>query len=370
MAGLNSLVSDTTTQVTSLPSWYDTAQQNLTSQAQTAAATVPTAAQTPVGAIAAQMGSGQSPFAQGQTTLNQIATGAANPWIVSGGNVTPNVNTPLGGLFAAQNKQLQQLAPNIMAPSVASGVGTGQFGSLRAQTAADKALTDAQANLFASQMQNALQSQQTGAAAASGLGTLGQQQGQTGIGIGTFQQNAPMAGLTDLANIINAERTGSTVSKSSQYSPLSLATGLLTALGGRGQFGTGGLLNTLLGSNASDLLGKGGLLGLLGAGGAGLYNMLTGGGGGTGSTGQGAGSYETYDENGNRTGYMQINSDGTQTQYNDDGSITAYDNKGNVIQDFPAGTSGDIQNQIEQQQIQDASGQTPAYDALVASGEQ
>ena len=63
MAGLNSLVSDTVNQTTTLPSWYDSAQQNLTSQAQTAAGQVPAIGQTAVGVFADQLNTTQSPFA-------------------------------------------------------------------------------------------------------------------------------------------------------------------------------------------------------------------------------------------------------------------------------------------------------------------
>ena len=251
-SGLNNIVSDTVNQTTSLPSWYDAAQQNLTSQAQTAAGQVPGIGQTAVGGFANQLNTAASPFAQGQTTLNQIATGAANPWITdtATGQVTPNTNTAMGGLFQAQNQQLNQLLPNISAGANAAGLGSGQFGSLRGQTAVQKARGDALANLQAEQMKAALQNQSTGAQAASGLGSLGAQQGQTSIATGEFQQNSPLAGITDLANILNAQKTGNTVSKSTEYSPLSQATGLITALGGVS--GAGGILGQLFGSTVRD----------------------------------------------------------------------------------------------------------------------
>ena len=40
-SGLNNIVSDTVNQTTSLPSWYDAAQQDLTSKAQNATNQVP-----------------------------------------------------------------------------------------------------------------------------------------------------------------------------------------------------------------------------------------------------------------------------------------------------------------------------------------
>jgi hypothetical protein len=325
MAGLNSLVADTTSQTTALPNWYDTAQQNLTSQAQTAAGTVPTAAQTPVQGVANQMQTAASPFAQGQTNLNQIATGAANPWLVSDtGQVAPNPNTAMGGLFQAQNQQLNQLLPNIAAPAQAAGIGAGQFGSLRSQTAADKAITDAQSQLFSEQMKAALQNQSTGAQAASGLGTLGSNQAQSAIGLGQFQQNAPLAGLTDLANIINAQRTGSTVSKTTEYSPLSQATGLITALGGTS--GSGGVLGQLFGSTTKNAAGQTiNVPGILGAGGiSGVFKNLFSSTPDTSVSQAVAGTYPLADG-----GTYVVRDDGSAYIKDASGAITNFDKSGN-----------------------------------------
>ena len=299
-SGLNNIVSDTVNQTTSLPNWYDAAQQNLTSQAQTAAGQVPGINDTVVGGFVDKLNSAGNPFTQGQTTLNQIATGAANPWITDAatGQVTPNTNTAMGGLFKAQNQQLDQLIPNFSAASNAAGLSSGQFGSLRGQTAVQKARGDALANLQAEQMKAALQNQATGASAASGLGTLGTQEGQTSIATGEFQQNSPLAAITDLANIINSQKTGSTVSKSTEYSPLSQATGLITALGGVS--GAGGILGQLFGSSTKDPITGQMILkkGVLGSGG--MENVFKdlfknvnfgsgGDGGGTGGSGTGFG---------------------------------------------------------------------------------
>ena len=322
MAGLNSLVSDTTNQATTLPTWYDSAQQQLTTGATNAIAQTPGINQTPVGAFAQQLGSSQNPFSQGQTALNQIASGAANPWITdASGNVTPNTNTAMGGLFKAQDQQLNQLLPQYTAPVEAAGIASGQYGSLRGQTAIDKAKADAFANLATQQMQAALQNQSTGSQAASGLGTLGSQAGQTNIATGTFQQNAPFAGLTNAANIINAEKTGSNIAKSTQYSPLSIGTGLLTALGGTS--GNAGILGQLFGSTIKDpntgkiitnsgLFGSGGLSGLFkGSGEAGVsvpgtYPLSSG-------------------------GSITVNPDGSKFITDASGSVTNYDKDGNPL---------------------------------------
>ena len=334
-AGLNNLVADTTTQSTTLPGWYDSAQQNLTSQAQNAAGQVPGINQTAVGGFANQLNTAQNPFTQGQNTLNQIATGAANPWITdtTTGQVTPNTNTAMGGLFQAQNQQLNQLLPNVSAGAEANAIGSGQFGSLRGQTAVDKARGDALANLQTQQMQSALQNQSTGSQAASGLGTLGSQQGQTSIATGEFQQNAPLAGITDLANIINAQKTGSDISKTTAYSPLSQATGLITALGGVS--GAGGILGQLFGSTVTDpKTGKQVINpGILGSGGiqSAFSNLFSGSGSGATQSGDptvgGGTTPGTYPLSGG--GSMTINADGSKVITGADGTVSNFDAQGN-----------------------------------------
>ena len=109
MAGLSDLIANTATQTTTLPSWYDTAQQNIARTAGSLAGAAPSPTQT-VGQQAVDiLGGGANPFTTATNTAQQIASGAASPWMTdASGNVVPNTNTALGGLFAAQNQQLQQ----------------------------------------------------------------------------------------------------------------------------------------------------------------------------------------------------------------------------------------------------------------------
>lgn len=244
MAGLNSLISNTTTQATNLPSWYDTAQQNLASGAATAASNVPGIGATPVAGVAEKMMSGASPFTTAQTTLSSIAQGAANPWLVSPtGEVTPNTGTAMGGLFKAQTDYLTGMMPEIGATPTAGAIGSGGFGSKMNIAGVEKARANAINELFKNQMASALQNQQTGVTAGTGLSTAGSEEAKTGIGLGTFQQNAPMAGQTALANILNQMRTGTNVTNATQVSPLNQIAGIVSLLGGT--TGTTGLLNSL-----------------------------------------------------------------------------------------------------------------------------
>ena len=258
MAGLSNLIANSTTQATTLPSWMDTAQQNVVNKATLAAGTVPQLQNTAAQGAINQIGATSNPFTQAQGTLGQIASGAANPWIVdqTTGTVTPDTSTALGGLFQAQNQQLQQLAPNIQAVPTASGIGAGQFGSLRTQTASDKALADAQANLFAQQNTAALQNQQTGVQAGAAQGNVANQYGTTATNLANLQQTAPLAASSNLGKIISGLNVPTTVNSSTQVSPLNQIISAGSALQG-GTTGLNALLNQISpGTSISSLLGN------------------------------------------------------------------------------------------------------------------
>jgi len=250
MAGLNSFISNTGQQTTTLPGWFDTAQQNVVNQAGQAAGAAPTPQNTVAQNAVNTLAGPTNAFTQAGNTLQGIASGAANPWNVdASGNVTPNTQTALGGLFQAQNQQLQQLAPNLMAQPTAMGIGSGQFGSLRSQTAADKALTDAQSQLFSQQNQAALQNQSTGVQAGIGAGTVGQENINNLLNVGQYQQAAPFINASNYGKILGGIQAPTTVNNQTQLSPLNQIAGLASVLGG--QTGTGGILGQLFGQPAN-----------------------------------------------------------------------------------------------------------------------
>lgn len=254
-SGLNNILASTNQVQTTLPSWYDAAQQNVANQAGTALGGAPSFANTTAqGAVNTLQGQA-NPFTQAQGSLNTIAQGAANPWIVdqATGQVTPNVNTALGGLFQAQNQQLNQLLPTATAPTQANGIGTGGFGGLRAQTAVDTAKANAMATLQAQQMQSALQNQQTGATAGGALGNVGAQGVTADLTTGAAQMNAPFQGATNYANLINSINAPATVSQQNQMSPLQM----VQTLAGVPTTGTN-LLNGIFGKAASGVAGTSG----------------------------------------------------------------------------------------------------------------
>lgn len=281
MAGLNDIISNKAMQQTTLPSWFDTAQQNVVNQAQSAFTAAPTPGQTVAQNAVNQLSQPNNAFTQAAGTAQSIASGAANPWIVNQqtGQVTPNVNTALGGLFQAQNQQLEQLMPNVVAPMTGAAIGSGQFGSLRGQTAANKAMADAQAQLASQQMQAALQNQATGVNAASAAGNLTQQDIKNLLEVGQYQQASPFVNVSNLGKVLGGIQAPATIYNQTQLSPLNQIGGIISLLGG--QSGTGGVLG--------QLGVKDGLQGLL----SGIGKIFTG--TGSGFTG-GSGNYsgETF----------------------------------------------------------------------------
>lgn len=251
MAGLNNLLSNTAQQTTTMPAWYDTAQQNIASGAgqvyNQAPAPQNTVAQNAVNTLSGPT----NPFNQAASTMQGIATGAANPWLVSDtGQVTPNTSTALGGLFQAQNQQLQQMIPNITAAPDASAIGSGQFGSLRNQTAYDKSIADAQANLFAQQNAAALQNQQTGVSAGAQAGNLAQQGINNELTVGQYQQAAPFTNVANYGKVIGGLTAPTTVSNQTQLSPLNQLGTFLSATG----VGSGSNVLSGLGNFGSNLI--------------------------------------------------------------------------------------------------------------------
>jgi hypothetical protein len=245
-----------------MPAWYDTAQQNIVSQAGTAAGAMPSLQNTVAGQAINNLQGANNPFMQAQSTLGQIGSGAANPWLTnaSTGQVTPNTQTAMGGLFQAQNQQLNQLMPQYTAPVQGANVATGNFGGLRGQTATNKAMGDAQAALFAQQMQAALQNQSTGAQAAQGLGQVGSQGTTSMLGLGQAQQSDPFTAAANYGKIVGGIQAPTTVSNRTQLSPLNTIGSLASA-------GTAGY--NAINSALSNYGGLGGVLSKLFSGGSG-----------------------------------------------------------------------------------------------------
>ena len=257
MGVLADLSTSTGSQSTSLPSWYTTAQQDIVNQAKTNAAGAPQLSDTLAQNAFNQLGSANNPFTQASSTLNQIASGGANPFTAdASGKMTPNTNTPLGGLYAAQQQQLQQLLPTTLAQPEAQNIGSGNFGSLRGQTANATAEGNALANLQANQLQNAIQNQSNAVNAASAAGQVNQTNIADLMNAGQTQMTSPFTTTANEANVIGSVSPGATVNSTATTTPLNQLSALLS--------GVGGLAGTKVGGSTLGDLFAGGLSNLFG----------------------------------------------------------------------------------------------------------
>jgi len=234
MSALSNLTQTSGSSVTSLPDWYNTAQQNLVTGATNAAAAAPQLGQTVAQGAINTLSGPNNPFTTATNTLGNIAAGAANPWITdpTTGAVTPNTNTALGGLFQAQRNQLEGEMPYIAAGAAAPSIGSGGFGSLRGQTATDIAMGDAMNKLFSNQQQSALQNQQVGTTAAANMGNVAQQGITNAMNVGQEQMVAPFTTQANLGNILASINAPSTVNTTQTPSLLQSVTGLGSATAG------------------------------------------------------------------------------------------------------------------------------------------
>ena len=224
---LGSLGTNSTSSTTTLPSWYDTAQQNLVNSATANAGNVPQLQNTVAGQAINSLSGPNNPFTQAQGTLGTIASGAANPWITNAdGTITPNTNTALGGLAASEQQSLNQALPQVADQAGAGGTATGQFGSLRSQTARDTAIGNADATMNTALNTAALNNQATGVNAATGQSQSGSQGTAAETTLGQAQQASPLTATAQLANILGTIQAPTTVTNTTNTSPLSVLNAL------------------------------------------------------------------------------------------------------------------------------------------------
>jgi hypothetical protein len=309
MAGLNNLISNTAQQTTTLPTWFDTAQQNVVSQAGNVLAAAPTPQNTVAQNAVNQLSGPTNAFTNAAGTLQSIASGGANPWITdASGAVKPNTSTALGGLFAAQDQQLRQLMPNVTSAAGAAGIGSGNFGSLRGQTAVNKAIGDAQAQMNASQYQAALQNQANAVNAGQGVGNLTQQGINNLLTVGQYEQASPFTNVSNYGKILGGIQAPTTVTNQTQLSPLNQYAGLYSLLAGDSK--NAGLLKSV-GTSLSKIPGLEGLAKMFSSSGSGLTSNLN------------VGTYPLADG-----GNMVINADGSRVITSADGTVSNFDKNG------------------------------------------
>ena len=221
-----------TTQSTSttLPTWFTDAQKQIGTDASTAYAGTTAPSQTVGADLAKSLSGPTNPFTTSMGTLQQIASGAANPFLDNG---QPDTSTTLGGLFNAQNQQLNQILPGVTAQEGATGIGSGNFGSLRGQTAVNTARAGALANLNTTQNQAALNALTQAVQAGQGVGNVGAQYGTTGLNTANWQQLGALPELAKYSDIINSmgPNTNKNVAQITSPSQYTMATNTLGALG-------------------------------------------------------------------------------------------------------------------------------------------
>jgi hypothetical protein len=275
MAGLSDLITNTAQQTTTLPAWFDTAQQNVVNTATNVLNQAPTPQNTVAQNAVNQLSGPTNAFSTASDTLQNIATGAANPFMTdpTTGQVSPNTSTALGGLFAAQNQQLNQMMPYVQAPVEGANIASGNFGGMRGQQAVNAAKANALANMNAAQYQAALQNQATGVNAAQGVGNVEQQEIKNLLDVGGYQQASPFTNVSNYGKILGGIQAPTTVENQTQLSPLNQVGSLLGLL--QGPTGSGGILGAagIEGGLAGLLKNAGGLASEVGYG---IYDWLNG----------------------------------------------------------------------------------------------
>jgi hypothetical protein len=218
-----SVFDSSSTVTTTLPSWFTSAQQNIATQApQTyGAATAP--GQTVAAGLVNDLNSQTAnPFTTAISGLQTAQTANANPFLSTG---APNTASPLGSLFASQNAKLDQLLPQITSQVGAGGIATGNYNSLRGQTATETARAGALTTLAEQQDKAYMDAMQQSIQAGQALGNVGAQYGSTGVNVANQEMMGGLPTLAKYSDIINAmgpttNKEVGTVNKGSSYENL------------------------------------------------------------------------------------------------------------------------------------------------------
>lgn len=237
---------------TTLPSWFSTAQQDIALKAPTTLSAATTPANSVLSGVVSNLNSETAnPFTSAISGLQTAQNANLNPWLASG---APNTATPLGGLFAAQNAKLDQILPEIAAKEGAQGIGSGNFGSLRGQTAVNTARAGALTTLAEQQNKAAIDAMNQSIQAGSALGNVGSQYGTTGVNVAKQEMGGGLDQLAKYSDIINAmgptaNKSVETTTSKGDYANFLAA---LQAIGGGGQ----ALDNIMSGKSSYDWLNK------------------------------------------------------------------------------------------------------------------
>lgn len=195
---------------TTLPTWFTTAQQAIATQAPQTYGAVTDPSKTVASGLINDLNSQTAnPFTTAISGLQTAQTANANPFLSSG---APNTASPLGGLFASQNAKLDQILPELTAQVGAGGIGTGNYGSLRGQTATNTARAGALTTLSEQQNKAYMDAMQQSIQAGQALGNVGAQYGTTGVNVANQEMMGGLPSLAKYGDIIN--NMGPTTDKS------------------------------------------------------------------------------------------------------------------------------------------------------------
>lgn len=197
MAGIFDTSKETST---TMPSWFTNAQSNIANTAGQVYGATPAPGQTALAGVGQTFNAAQNPFTTAMGGLQDVYQGISTPFNANG---TPNAQSPLGSLFASQYAKLDQILPQVTAKEGAAGIGSGNYNSLRGQTAANTARAGALTTLAEQQNQTALNAQTQGIQALQGIGNIGSQYGTTGINLANAQMLGGLPSMAKYSDIIN-----------------------------------------------------------------------------------------------------------------------------------------------------------------------
>lgn len=197
MAGIFDTSKETST---TLPGWFTNAQSGIANTAGQVYGATPAPGQTALAGVGQTFNAAQNPFTTAMGGLQDVYQGISTPFTADG---QPNPNSPLGSLFASQYAKLDQILPQVTAKEGAQGIGSGNYNSLRGETAVNTARAGALTTLAEQQNQAALNAQTQAIQALQGVGNIGSQYGTTGINLANAEMLGGLPSLAKYSDIIN-----------------------------------------------------------------------------------------------------------------------------------------------------------------------
>jgi hypothetical protein len=202
---LSSATSTSEKTETTLPSWYSTAQSGIVDLAKSGYSGALNDTNLTVGnQLFDTFGKSGNPFDTATSNLSTIQTNLMNPFLPQAQGGGFNMNSPLGALYAAQNAKLDQILPQVTAKEGAVGLGGGNFGSLRGQTATGTARAGALTTLAEQQNKAALDAYGQATQAAQAQGNVASQQATSLLPVAKYEQTRGLDALQKYADVIGS----------------------------------------------------------------------------------------------------------------------------------------------------------------------